>query len=407
MVVNPTTKTVTTTSLGAYSTVTGLQLYNTLSYNDFFTGYESTFRFPVYTITSTTEGTLGYVEFDTSDDSFTEYVEDITTDIDWHSSLSDRLVPLDRYTYTIQQNAAYAEYIELFCNKPAYSITQKSITSITKTGFSSGVDLSGTGRYYTEAGVCYKLASSAGDPTTSDSKSSTTSTFGTASVAKTLSGLTQSELYKSRGYIIDGVNGTTYTTPTITTKLLGFKDPENAYTSDDDYAVASSTTADFDIQLSINNGSTWSSTKTETLPTGSASEDEVILGSKSDTWGLSLDGGDLVDGKLVVRIATNVDADNNQEYHDFGFTVSSGYTITGVEVKVEGYWDDSTEEIYLDWIAVRIYYGNLPTPVIEGSMAYASDGRKNGEGAGNGTGVAVFWDGDNWIAVDSGAQVDD
>jgi hypothetical protein len=40
-----------------------------------------------------------------------------------------------------------------------------------------------------------------------------------------------------------------------------------------------------------------------------------------------------------------------------------------------------------------------------GDTAYASDGRKAGEGGGSGTGVLVFYDGSNWIAVDTGATV--
>jgi hypothetical protein len=45
---------------------------------------------------------------------------------------------------------------------------------------------------------------------------------------------------------------------------------------------------------------------------------------------------------------------------------------------------------------------SLPTPA-EGMIAYASDARKNGEGAASGTGCLVFYDGSNWIAVDTGA----
>lgn len=49
---------------------------------------------------------------------------------------------------------------------------------------------------------------------------------------------------------------------------------------------------------------------------------------------------------------------------------------------------------------------NLPTVnVPAGSFAYASNGRKNGEGAGAGTGVAVFRDATAWRAVDTGATV--
>lgn len=46
----------------------------------------------------------------------------------------------------------------------------------------------------------------------------------------------------------------------------------------------------------------------------------------------------------------------------------------------------------------------LPTATA-GRIAYASDGRKNGEGAGNGTGVLVFADGTAWRACDTGATV--
>lgn len=48
---------------------------------------------------------------------------------------------------------------------------------------------------------------------------------------------------------------------------------------------------------------------------------------------------------------------------------------------------------------------SLPAGADAGTINYATDGRKNGEGAGSGTGVIVFYDGSNWIAVDSGATV--
>lgn len=47
---------------------------------------------------------------------------------------------------------------------------------------------------------------------------------------------------------------------------------------------------------------------------------------------------------------------------------------------------------------------NLPVGTA-GDLAFASNGRKAGEGAGNGTGVLVFNDGADWIAVDTGATV--
>lgn len=47
---------------------------------------------------------------------------------------------------------------------------------------------------------------------------------------------------------------------------------------------------------------------------------------------------------------------------------------------------------------------NLPTGAA-GALAFASNGRKNGEGVGSGTGVLVFHDGTAWRACDTGATV--
>lgn len=46
----------------------------------------------------------------------------------------------------------------------------------------------------------------------------------------------------------------------------------------------------------------------------------------------------------------------------------------------------------------------LPTGAV-GNTAYASNGRKNGEGSGSGTGVMVFRDATAWRAADTGATV--
>jgi hypothetical protein len=47
---------------------------------------------------------------------------------------------------------------------------------------------------------------------------------------------------------------------------------------------------------------------------------------------------------------------------------------------------------------------NLPAATA-GATAFASNGRKNGEGVGLGTGVLVFNDGTAWRACDTGATV--
>lgn len=41
----------------------------------------------------------------------------------------------------------------------------------------------------------------------------------------------------------------------------------------------------------------------------------------------------------------------------------------------------------------------------KGMQRFASNGRKNGEGAGAGTGVLVYFDGTAWRATDTGATV--
>ena len=86
-------------------------------------------------------------------------------------------------------------------------------------------------------------------------------------------------------------------------------------------------------------------------------------------------------------------------YKTFGFTTGSE-VLTGIEVTVEANYNAPT--LSIDAIAVKIYYGTSTLPIQAGSLAYASDGRKAGEGVGAGTGVLVFHDGTNWIAVDSG-----
>lgn len=48
----------------------------------------------------------------------------------------------------------------------------------------------------------------------------------------------------------------------------------------------------------------------------------------------------------------------------------------------------------------------LPSSSVAGTVAYASDGRKPGEGAGHGTGVLVYYDSTAaWISVHSGVAV--
>lgn len=92
--------------------------------------------------------------------------------------------------------------------------------------------------------------------------------------------------------------------------------------------------------------------------------------------------------------------------------VASGYGNTGVGLnaanKIYSFINSTNNQ---DQVAnvlpgVGVYtVANLPTDVVAGQTAYASNGRKNGEGVGSGTGVLCFRDGTQWRACDTGATV--
>lgn len=72
---------------------------------------------------------------------------------------------------------------------------------------------------------------------------------------------------------------------------------------------------------------------------------------------------------------------------------------------VDDHWHRFFDEIYTQSGTIRLprfTVANLPT-ALGGEIAFATDGRKNGEGAGSGTGVLVFHDGTAWRACDTGA----
>lgn len=54
-------------------------------------------------------------------------------------------------------------------------------------------------------------------------------------------------------------------------------------------------------------------------------------------------------------------------------------------------------------VAPSYTVANLPSSASAGQIAYATNGRKNGEGSGAGTGVLCFRDGSAWRACDTGA----
>ena len=54
--------------------------------------------------------------------------------------------------------------------------------------------------------------------------------------------------------------------------------------------------------------------------------------------------------------------------------------------------------------APRVLYADLPPSPIEGMWFYIRDGRKSGEGAGNGTGMIGVWTDNDWRCIDDLTQ---
>lgn len=180
-----------------------------------------------------------------------------------------------------------------------------------------------------------------------------------------------------------------------------FENPANLYSSDNVYATCDASSGVIGIRISKDNGANWSAWKTKTFVAGEATQ---TFGSSTDNWGVSLIGSDLNDGNFKVQIYTGVETETYSNYETFGFVVTAGNAINGIEINLEAKWDGSLAS--LDHMEVKAYSGTSEITVVPGAQSYASNGRKNGEGAGNGTGVLVFYDeSGNWIASDTGQTV--
>jgi uncharacterized repeat protein (TIGR01451 family) len=81
------------------------------------------------------------------------------------------------------------------------------------------------------------------------------------------------------------------------------------------------------VQLSSNNGSSWTTAQSATLGTAEATS---ILGSPTNTWGRSWTGSDFSNANFTVRVA-NVASDISRDFS-------------------------------LDWVAVNVYYDSSPSP---------------------------------------------
>ena len=128
----------------------------------------------------------------------------------------------------------------------------------------------------------------------------------------------------------------------------------------------------FQIKMSYDGGSNWSSTSS-TQTTTSGTDAYFNVGGATDTWGRAWSQSEFSDANFRVRVLGN---------------------STEAEATTN-----------IDHVRVKVWYTDPSTPIDDGSICYASDGRKAGEGAGSGTGVLVFYDGSNYIACDTGTTV--
>lgn len=96
------------------------------------------------------------------------------------------------------------------------------------------------------------------------------------------------------------------------------------------------------------------------------------------------------------RLASNFAIVNNVGQALKNFTRLWDTICTAIEGVANGTTGPVTQASYA--------VADLPS-VGAGQTAYATDGRKNGEGAGLGTGVLVFSDATAWRACDTGATV--
>jgi len=126
------------------------------------------------------------------------------------------------------------------------------------------------------------------------------------------------------------------------------------------------------VQLSWDGGTNWTISKIATLNNGG--DTIITFGGPTDNWNRLWTDSECSDANLFVKI----------QMQDYG----AGATA------------------YVDHITLNVYYyDNMENPVAGGSLAYVSDGQKAGETS-NGTGNLAFYDvNGNWIAVDTGNQI--
>jgi len=283
------------------------------------------------------------------------------------------------------------------------TVTTQAATDVTATTVTGNGNITDLGGYTscTKKGFVYSTSTHT-DPgniapasSAYESKTESTGTYTTGAFTTSITGLISRTTYYARAYTYN-TSGYSYGAE-VTFTTIGFTNPANIYSSDDVYATLTATSGDLTIELSKDAGVNWNSPR---IVTFTSSDSVKTFGSGStELWGANWTRADLIDANFRVKLSQG---NISQVYKTFGFTTGTE-TLTGIEIRVEGKYASST--LSLDLLEVKIYYGTSSLQVQAGSQAFASNGRKAGEGAGAGTGVLVFYDGNNWIACDTGANV--
>jgi hypothetical protein len=303
--------------------------------------------------------------------------------------------------YTIHTFTSSGDFVVPAVSLP--TVTTQAVSSIgTNTATANGNITSTGGNLNDIRGVVYSTTSHSAPGNVAPSSSGyeskveeTVGSYGTGAFTESLAGLTSRQTYYVRAYS-HNVAGYSYGSE-VSFTCLGFTNPANIYASDNTYTTLAAISGVLTVEVSKDAGVNWQTPKTVTF-TSSDSVQTCGNGS-TELWGSTFTRADMVDANFRIRLSHN---GISQVYKTFGFTTGTDI-LTGLEVAIEGKYASST--LSLDHLKVRIYYGTSVLPVQAGSQAFASNGRKAGEGVGAGTGVLVFYDGSNWIACDSGGIV--
>jgi len=273
------------------------------------------------------------------------------------------------------------------------SVSTSACSAVTNTTLTGNGTINNVGyASCTVRGFCYKVYDGT-DPTTSDSKVYDSGTFSSGAYTKGVTGLTANTQYSFRAYATNS-EGTSYGTR-VDQYTNGVTNPSYAYADDANYMTCHSVTnGNMKIKLSKDGGSNWSNELTETAVAGEATYE--YGDGDTELWGLSWIGSEVNSAtNFRLRITFDNDVQSRWTYYGFGFTLGASDIVTGLKVECKAKWDGSV--ISVNHLKITAYYGTSTIPISAGAVAFATNGRKTGEGAGAGTGLMVYYDGSNWI----------